>query len=332
MQYRTLGTSDLSASVLTLGCWAFAGDSNWGPQEDAESIATVHAALDKGINCFDTAEGYGAGRSEEVLGKALVGRRDEALIASKVSRSNLSPEDIIAACERSLKRLKTDVIDLYQIHYPSRNIPFSDSMGALEKLKEQGKIRAIGISNFGPMDMADLVAVGHVETNQLPYSLLARGIEYEIVPDCLRHGMSILCYMPLMQGLLAGKFATADDVPEGRARTRHYDANKRSGARHGERGCEAETFAAIEKVRQISAELGESMVTVSLAWAMQQPAVATVLVGGRKPEQVAQNALAVDLVLSEETIAQLNAVTEPVKQALGKNPDLFQGGENSRYS
>ena len=135
----------------------------------------------------------------------------------------------------------------------------------------------------------------------------------------------------MMQGLLTGKFITAADVPVGRARTRHYDANRRSDARHGEGGCEAETFAAIEKVRQISAELGESMVTVSLAWAMQQPAVATVLVGGRKPEQVAQNALASDLVLSAETISQLNAATEPVKRALGKNPDLFQGGDNSRY-
>jgi len=331
MHYRKLGTSDLGVSVLTLGCWAFAGDSNWGPQDDALSYATVRAALDAGINCFDTAEAYGAGKSEQVLGQALVGRRQEAIIASKVSNSNLRPNDIIAACERSLRRLQTDYIDLYQIHWPSREVPLADSMGTLERLKEQGKIRAIGVSNFGVGDMADLVAVGHAETNQLPYGLLARSIEYEIVPACLEHQMGILCYMPLMQGLLSGKFSSPDDVPVGRARTRHYDSSKRGDARHGETGCEQETFAAINVVRQISQELGESMVAVSLAWAIQQPAVTTVLVGGRNPDQIAQNAMATNLVLSEEIVERLNEATDQVKRAMGSNPDLFQGGAKSRY-
>ena len=134
----------------------------WGDQDDDESIATVHAALDAGINFFDTAEGYEAGHSERVLGRALVGRRQEAVIATKVSPSHLAPDDVIAACEQSLLNLQTDYIDLYQIHWPNWDVPLSDSVGALQQLRDEGKIRAIGVSNFAVRDLSDMLALERV--------------------------------------------------------------------------------------------------------------------------------------------------------------------------
>ena len=179
MQYRKLGKTDISVSAIAMGCWALAGDATWGPQDMAESVATVHAALDAGVNLFDTAEGYGGGDSESALGQALLGRRHEAVIATKVSRANLSADEVRRACENSLQRLRTDYVDLYQIHWPSRTVPLPETMEALERLREQGKVRAIGVCNFGLQDLSDLLAIGWPETNQLPYSLLWRAIEYE---------------------------------------------------------------------------------------------------------------------------------------------------------
>jgi aryl-alcohol dehydrogenase-like predicted oxidoreductase len=258
-----------------------------------------------------------------VLGRALAGRRHEAVIATKVSRSNLSDREIRRACERSLERLQTDYIDLYQIHWPSRTVPLEETMGALEKLRDQGQVRAIGICNFGVGDLADLLAVKRVETNQLPYSLLWRAIEYEIKPICVDEDMGILCYSPLAQGLLTGKFSSPDEVPEGRARTRHFSSN-RPQARHGEAGCENETFAAIEEIRRIASEIGEPMAKVALAWLLRQPGVTSVIAGARTPEQIRKNAQAGDLVLSPDVIKGLSEATDELKHKLGSNPDPWQ--------
>ena len=323
MKYTTLGQTNMQVSTICMGTWAFAGDITWGDQDDADSINTVHAALDVGLNFFDTAEMYGDGYSEQVLGKALAGKRQEAIIASKVGDHNLLPADVRAACEASLKRLQTDYIDLYQVHWPSREVPLADTMGALEELKAEGKIRAIGISNFGVEDMKDLLALGRVESNQLCYSLLWRAIEYEILPKCIAEDIGVLCYSPLMHGLLTGKFATIDDVPEGRARTRHYSST-RPLTRHNEPGCEEETFAALADIRQISAELNQPMLAVAVAWVLHQAGVASVITGARNVQQIQEIAAVVDLDLSEAVIAHLNTATEPVKEHIGKNADMWQ--------
>ena len=204
METTTLGTSDIVVSRVALGCWPFAGGDVWGEQNDDDSIATAHAALDAGINFFDTAEGYGAGRSEQVLGRALVDRRDKAVIATKVSPNHLAPDDLIEACERSLRYLQTDYIDLYQIHWPNHDLPLSDAVEALQKLKQQGKIRAIGVSNFGVQDLSEMIALSECVTNQMPYNLLWRGIEEAVLPLCLENGVGILTYSTLAQGLLTG--------------------------------------------------------------------------------------------------------------------------------
>jgi aryl-alcohol dehydrogenase-like predicted oxidoreductase len=301
----------------------------WGPQAESDSLAAVRAALDVGVNFFDTAEGYGAGESERVLGKALVGRRHEAVIATKVSRANLAGDEVRRACERSLRRLQTDTIDLYQIHWPSRTVALDETMTALEDLLKQGKVRAIGVCNFGVQDLDDLLEIGMVETNQLPYSLLWRAVEHEIQPKCVEAGMGILCYSPLLQGLLAGKFASPDDVPGGRIRTRLFSGD-RPGSRHGETGCEVEAFAAIEEIRRISEEIGEPMAKVAIAWLLHRPGVTSVIAGARRPEQIEQTARAADLGLSSKVIGLLTEATNEVKRILGLNPDMWQAESRFR--
>jgi myo-inositol catabolism protein IolS len=329
MRYHKLGKSDISVSVLAMGCWAIAGDPLWGPQDEAESVATVHAALDAGVNFFDTAEAYTGGESEAVLGRALLGRRHEAIIATKVSRGRLSGEEVRQACEDSLRRLQTDYVDLYQIHWPRRAVPLDETLEALEKLREQGKVRAIGVCNFGTKDLSDLLDAGWCETDQLPYSLLWRAIEYGIQQKCLKEGIGILCYSPLNQGLLTGKYSTADEVPVGRRRTRFF-SSERPGARHGDPGCEVEAFAAIERIRSICDSIGQPMTSVALAWLLHQPGVTSVLAGARTPEQIDKNVQAVDLALSPETVEQLTEATEEVKRLIGPNPDPWQSESRFR--
>jgi myo-inositol catabolism protein IolS len=329
MKYRKLGQTDIEVSAVAMGCWALAGGATWGPQAESDSAATVRAALDAGVNFFDTAEGYGDGKSEEVLGRALAGRRREAVIATKVSRSHLAADQVKQACEHSLQRLQTDTIDLYQIHWPSRTVPLDETLSALQDLRGQGKVRAIGVCNFGVRDLSDLLGIGWVETNQLPYSLLWRAIEYEIQPKCVEAGLGILCYSPLVQGLLTGKFASPDEVPKGRARMRLF-SEERPRARHGEAGCEAETFAAIEAIRRIAEEMGEPMAKVAVAWLLRQPGVTSVIAGARRPDQIEQTAPAADLELAPEIIDRLAETTDAIKRAMGANPDMWQSESRFR--
>lgn len=322
MQYQMLGQSDLHVSTYALGCWPFAGGRVWGDQDDAASIATVHAALDAGINFFDTAEAYEAGTSERVLGQALLGRRDKAIIATKVAPNHLAAADVFAACEQSLRYLQTDYIDLYLIHWPNWKIPLAETVGALEKLKQQGKIRAIGVCNFGVQDLTEILQLHPIVTNQLPYSLLWRVIEREILPACLANHVGLMCYSPLAQGLLTGRYTGAAEVPAGLARTRYYASSRSDGA-HGEAGCEDEVFAALAEIRQMADEIGQPMAALSLAWLRQQAGVNTILIGARTPEELQLNLPSLDLQLSPAVVQALNQATEPVKEKLGNNPDMW---------
>jgi aryl-alcohol dehydrogenase-like predicted oxidoreductase len=322
MQYQQLGQSGLQVSTYALGCWPFAGGSFWGEQDDATSIATVHAALDAGINFFDTAEAYESGTSERVLGQALVGRRDQAIIATKVAPNHLTAEEVATACERSLRYLQTDYIDLYLIHWPNWKVPQSETVAALEKLKTQGKIRAIGVCNYGPVDLAEILELHPIVTNQLPYSLLWRVIEREILPVCLANQVGLMCYSPLAQGLLTGRYASADEVPSGLARTRWY-ASHRSDGSHGEAGVEEEVFDALAKIKQIAEGIGQPMAAAALAWLRQQAGVTAILIGARTPQELQLNLPALDLHLSTEVVEALDQATEPVKAKLSNNPDMW---------
>lgn len=324
MDYRPLGKSRLVVSSVAFGGWAIVGGFTWGPQEKSDSLAALRTAYDHGVTLFDTAELYGDGTSEQLLAEALGDVREHIVIASKVATPHFSKNLLRASCERSLRNLRTDRMDLYQLHWPTSETPPEETFETLETLKQEGKILEYGVSNFGPENMRSFLGKPWtVRSNQLAYNLLFRAIEFEIQPLCVQHGLSILCYCPMMQGLLTGKFRSADDVPAERARTRHFSPT-RPHVRHHEPGAEKETFEAIERIRAIVAETGESMAHVTLAWLLTQPGVASVIVGARHAQQAAENARAADIRLSDDVRTRLDAATRPLKDHLGRNPDMWQ--------
>ena len=332
MEYRECGNSGLKLSVLGIGCWSFGGgeDDYWGPQDQHDANDVVARALDLGINYFDTAEGYNDGRSEESLGRALRSRRTEAIIGTKVAPDNTQPAVLREHCEASLRRLGTYYIDLYMVHWPITEYPVADAFGALADLKQEGKIRHIGVSNFGVQQLTEALATGaDIAANQLAYSLLTRGIEAEIMPLCRANGIGILPYMPLMQGLLTGKYQTPDDVPLIRARTRLFRGD-RPLSRHGEPGAEAETFAALDAIQAMANRKGVSMSALALAWAAARPEISSVILGVRNVAQLEAGVQGIVTPLSADEIAELNALTEPVLHKMGPNADIFLGAEQSR--
>lgn len=330
MLYRNLGKTGLKVSALSMGCWPIAGDAIWGPQDKTEAIAALHAALDAGINFYDSAEGYGNGYSEELLGEAFGAMRSKVIIASKVLPTHFSPDDMRASCEASLRRLRSDYIDVYYLHWPNHAIPVAETLAAMQTLRSEGKIRHMAVSNFGVQDLTEALTYAPLSVNELPYNLLWRAIEFEIKPLCKQHNVSITAYMPLMQGLLAGKFASAADVPDSRARTRHF-ASTRAQSRHSEPGAEAETFAAIDAIRTIANGAGMPMSELALAWTLSRPMIASVIVGVRNPAQVQANVAAIERKLPRSVVNALQAATEPLKQKLGANPDMWQSADQSRY-
>jgi aryl-alcohol dehydrogenase-like predicted oxidoreductase len=329
MKYRILGSSALEVSVLAFGAWQLGDRAYWGDNPDIDEQGAVDAAIDAGINLFDTAEGYGGGASEEALGKCLGAKRGGVFIASKVSPDHCAPADLRAACEASLRRLGTDVIDVYQVHWPFRHVPVADVYGELARLRDEGKIREMGVSNFGPVDLAAWMECGACVSNQLGYNMLFRAIEFETVPACMQHGVGILAYMPLLQGILSGRWQTVDEVPPNRRRTRHF-AGHRENVRHGEPGCEPLTFEVLSGIATVADELGLPMASVALAWAIAQPQVASAIIGARRPRQLERNLSAAELDLGDAVVARLNQVTEPLKVALGRNCDMWQPAGQSR--
>ena len=246
MKYTELGNSKIKISKFALGTWPFAGGDLWGEQDDSDSIDAVNESIENGINFFDTAPGYGEGRSEEVLGKALFKKRQTNIIGTKVPANDLSPKDIRKACEMSLKRLKTDYIDLYQIHWPNHDLLIDDSVNELKKLKDEGKILTLGVSNFGIKDFTEITDLTEVVTNQLPYNGFWRAIEFEIKPLCVSKGSGVICYSPLAQGLLTGRYRKVEDVPDGVSRSRLFSKDTSKLCRHKDSGCEDLLFDCID--------------------------------------------------------------------------------------
>src|SRR5687768_2068698 len=301
MEYRRLGRSELKVSTVALGCMSLCAGQTYNEIPEAQATATVDAALDAGINFFDNAPLYGDGEAERRLGNALKGaKRDRAVVATKIGTATMSADETVREFEGSLQRLQTDRIDLFQIHWARRAVPIAETLRAMEKLVQHGKLRAIGVCNFGPLDLGEaMAAVDNLATSQMAYSLLARGVEYEVVPICREHGVGMLCYSPLAQGLLTGRYSHADQVPAERARTRHFSM-ARPQSRHGEAGLEAETFQAVAAVKKICEEVALPMADVALAWLLHQPVVTSVLAGASRPDQILQNAKATEIKLSAD--------------------------------
>ncbi|HEY9738631.1 MAG TPA: aldo/keto reductase, partial [Trichocoleus sp.] len=225
MQTRPLGNSGIQITPIVFGTWQ-AGKRGWVGIEDEQVIEAMQAAFNAGVTTFDTAEIYGEGYSEELVGKALTAVRDRTVIATKVFANHLQADQVVSACEASLKRLQCDYIDLYQIHWPAGSfnnpvVPIAETMGALVKLKEQGKIRAIGVSNFSRAQIEEAMQYGPIDSLQPPYSLFWRQLEQETLPFCVEQNITVLAYSSLAQGLLTGKFGPDHVFPKDDIRSKN---------------------------------------------------------------------------------------------------------------
>lgn len=345
---REIGRSGICASPIAIGCWAFGGGSYWGAQAQGDVDAVVSAALERGYELFNTAEGYNDGASETSLGAALKGRRDRALISTKFAAAHAYPDELRASCEASLRRLGTDYIDIYMLHWPITAKTFSgapadarvkvsppraDEMFAtLDALKREGKIRAYGVSNYGPEQLREAEALGaDIQCNEIAYNIFSRAIERDILPYCAEKRISILTTMTIQQGLLAGKYARPEDVPPNQAHSRHFSAERGGSAqRHGGTGAEKEMFDALPKLYDIARELGVTPAQLAVAWCVQNDAVGAALVGCRNLRQLEENTGADGLVIPPEIMARIADISEPVLAKLGFSADYYESPENGR--
>lgn len=302
MEKRRIGS--LQVSVAGLGC------NNFGWRIDSEATAkVVQAALEAGINFFDTADVYGAGQSEEFLGRALSGVRDEVLIATKFGmkmdeqRRGAKPDYIRRAAEDSLRRLGTDRIDLYQLHQPDPETPIEDTLGALDELVRAGKVREIGCSNFSGEQLR--AAAGAVRGGgarfvsvQNQYSLVHREPEADVIPECERLDIAFLPYFPLANGLLTGKYRRGQAAPEG----------SRGQAGFGPKVFTDENLAIVERLIQFATSRGHTLLELAMSWLLAQPVLASVIAGAKSPDQVQANASAVLWRLTEAEVGEVEAI------------------------
>jgi aryl-alcohol dehydrogenase-like predicted oxidoreductase len=346
MEKRLCRNSGLELSVLGAGCWAFGGGEYWGTQNQKDVNNVVHTSVDLGINYFDTAEAYNDGRSESSLGEALQGiSRDNFIIGTKVSPSNCYKETLIEHCEASLKRLLTDYIDLYMMHWPIHphsirhftddariieNPPSTDeAIEALQILKTQGKIKNFGISNFSSNRLKDL-PIKEIAVNELPYNLLCRAVEYDVLAECRQNGIGVIGYMALLQGILADIYPSFNDIPSWQRRTRHFNCNSTKECRHGEAGAEEETDLALNNIRRICRETGIPMAEIAVKWVLENSAITCTLVGSRNVEELQANVRSVDGSLSKDIKEELDRATLPLVEALGNHFDYYESAENDR--
>ena len=302
MENRAIGS--LQVSLVGLGC------NNFGSRLDPDRTAqVVNAALEAGINFFDTADIYGAGKSEEYLGRALGARRKMVVVATKFGmamdeqRRGAKPAYIRRALEDSLRRLGTDYIDLYQLHQPDPSTPIADTLGTLDELVKEGKVREIGCSNFSAQQIREALMVTHpgyarFESVQNEYSLLHREPQAEVIPECERKGLAFLPYFPLSSGLLTGKYRKGKAIPQG---------TRLSGERYGKLLSE-ENLALVEILTKFAERHGHSLLELSISWLANQPVVASVIAGATAPEQVAANAQAADWGMLDTEMAEVHSI------------------------
>ena len=325
MAKRMIGEAEFSS--ITMGCMAVADSAVWGPQDEQETIRTMQTARDYGVESFDTAPMYGNGYSEQLLGKAFHGS-DKVVIATKVPPEMMKKEDCIKACETSLKYLERDYIDLYQIHWPSSTVALEETMEAMLLLKRQGKVREIGVCNFGMEQLKEALNYEDLRSNQLMYNLFFRAPEFEMIPALQQNGLAMLTYSSIAQGLLTGKYATLDQVPVTLRRTRHYPASMNPHSPHSEAGCREEVEKAILNLRTFCNDHGYNMAQAAIAWLLSKPAVTTVIAGARTIHQLETNAASVQIKLSPEEIAELDQLSQEIKMKMGANLDAWRSTDD----
>lgn len=330
MNLVKLGNSDLEVSQIALGAWAIGGWM-WGGSDRKDALRALHAAIDTGISSIDTAPVYGFGRSEQIVGEAIQGKREKVQILTKYglrwdtdqgdfffpTRTNdgtainihryAGKESILMECEESLRRLRTDYIDLYQIHWPDPTTPIEETMEAMELLIKQGKVRAAGVCNYSKEEMQEAVNNLDLVSNQVPYSMVRRDIEDEIIPFCVENNIGILAYSPLQRGILSGKikpnhqFRGGDSRPE----TPYYEL-----------GNIIRINNFLEQIRPLADDKGVSLAQLILRWTLQRPGITCLLAGVRNEEQLAENAGALTFELSESELDTINGYLEKLELIL----------------
>ena len=321
MIYRKLGHSDLEISAITFGAWA-AGGWMWGSTDRNDAVEAIKASYDLGVTSIDTAPIYGQGTSEEIVGEAIKGiSRDKVQILTKFgmrwdlakgdfamhSKNNAGQDidvyrfagkdSIIYECEQSLKRLGTDYIDLYQIHWPDTTTPIDETFEAVSRLIEQGKVRFAGVCNYNAAQMAEAEKTLKLVSNQIPFSMVNRGIEQETVPYCIENNKSILAYSPLERGLLTGKITAGYKFQEG---------DHRANLPHFQPDFIAKTNQLLDKIKPIADKHNASLNQLVLRWTIERPGITIALAGARNSQQATQNAKAIDLNLSQEEIKSID--------------------------
>jgi aryl-alcohol dehydrogenase-like predicted oxidoreductase len=307
---RQLGNTDLEITPLGLGTWAIGGGNwqfGWGPQDDEASIATIHRALDLGINWIDTAAVYGLGHSEEIVAKALQGRSTRPYVFTKGSRvwndkgeitGNLKAQSLRREVENSLRRLQTDVIDLYQLHWPNPDEDIEEAWRTLAKLQKEGKLRYIGVSNFNVQQMRRAQKIAPIASLQPPYSLVHPEVEKDIMPYCQEQNIGVIVYSPMTSGLLTGAMSAerVANMPEDDWRKRDPEFQEPRLSRN---------LQLVNLLQEIGYPHGRSVGEVAIAWVLHNRAVTGAIVGGRKPQQIDEIIGAAEFRLAESELAQI---------------------------
>lgn len=330
MELRQLGKSSVKVSPIIFGAWAIGGWM-WGGSNEQAAIEAIQASLDGGVNTIDTAAIYGMGYSEELVAKAIQGKRDRVVLATKcglrwtgeegtdpwpqkdmqgkeiIVRNNLKPKSIFEECEQSLKRLKTDVIDLYQIHWPDTGTPIEVSWNAMVKLKEQGKVRAIGVSNYTIEQLTQAHQIHPVDSIQPPYSIIRRGIEKDLLPFCQKHQIGILVYSPLERGLLTGKVTLEREFPAGDHRRDSPLFSLENRTR---------VLDALDQIRPIAHSYDATLSQLIINWTINVPGITAVIVGARNADQAIENAKAVKLNLFSSEYTKINQAFIGIEQTI----------------
>lgn len=306
---RPLGKSGIPVSIVSLGCWQF-GITGWAGTDDQASIETVQAALDAGVNLIDTAKGYGRGHSEEIVGKAIRGRREQAVVASKCGAL---PEQIYKDIDQCLSRMGLDYVDLYQVHYPSPHVPVPDTIGAMLEIKKQGKIRAIGVSNFNLQQMRQAVATGQIDSCQPPLNILWQQYVDDVIPFCAEHDIAVLAYSPLAQGLLTGKYGP-DNRPD--------DDVRRANLLFQE-GTYEKALGVVDAMRRIADAHGVTVTQVAVNWTAYFPGVTSVICGARRKEHILGAAGGVGWRMSDEEHARLTEMGRRISDTLDFSANMW---------
>jgi aryl-alcohol dehydrogenase-like predicted oxidoreductase len=304
MRRRRLGSNGPDISAIGLGAWEAGGDA-WGANpHDDDIVRAFHVAFDAGITWVDTAEVYGGGESERLVGKALVGRRDQITVATKVAPADeghgFRPDQITAACEASLGRLGIETIDLYQLHWPDETgVPIADTWGAMARLQDAGKAQSIGVSNFDRALIEECSAIRHVDSLQQEFSMLALD-DRELIRWCGEVGTGVVSYSPLGVGFLTGRYTRADAtaIKDWRSRDEDWSSSERLD----------DVFRVLDGLRPIAEGLGITMSQLALSWNIAQPGVTAAIAGSRNPDHMGLNAAAGDIVVDEGTLEAIEAL------------------------